>query len=220
MKHRIGLFDVDCQELNEAGNGLSLRSRAEPLAESLDTLYACAEQHEFPVVFTTCCSGRMPGPEDLDGVLYVPLDPDCREWEAQVEDHRFFYLQKNAYGDPKINGRLRAFDMFQDNKNAERLIRRLEVDQWLAFGNAFDGCVACAARGLLAAGQKVRLLPDVGVLSASGTEERLRNVINELCGLGAETGTLEGFLVSIENHLSGLPDRASRRPSVSAPNTR
>ena len=204
MKHRFGLFDVDCQELNEAGNGLSLRPRVEPLAESLDKLYACAEEHGFPVVFTTCCSGRMPDPGDLDDVLHVPLDPACREWEGEVESHRFFYLEKNAYGDPKINVRLRAFDMFQDNKNAPRLLEKLEVDEWLAFGNAFDGCVACAARGLLAAGQKVRLLPDVGVLGAkgygsSGTEENLRNVINDLCRLGAETGTLGGFLASLDS---------------------
>lgn len=201
MTHRFGLFDVDCQELNEACNGLSLRPRAEPLAEALGKLYACAEQQGFPVVFTTCCSGRMPGPSDLADVLYVPLDPASRDWENRVDDYRVFYLQKNAYGDPKINSRLRAYDMFQDNGNIERLVNRLKVDRWLVVGNAFDMCAACAARGLLAAGEKVCLLPDVGVLGAkgygpSGTEENLRNVIAELCQLGAETSTLETFLTS------------------------
>ncbi len=203
MKHRYGLFDVDCQELNDSCNGLSLRPRVEPLSEALRELSACAEEYGFPVVFTTCCSGRMPGTDDLRNTLYVPLDPASREWEDRLDDYRIFYLQKNAYGDPKINSERRAFDMFQDNGNAERLVRTLEVDQWLAFGNAFDGCVNCAARGLLAAGQKVCLLPDVGVLGAkgygpSGTEENLRNVIRELCQLGAQTSTLQQFLASLK----------------------
>ena len=202
MKHRFALFDVDCQELNEAGDGLSLRPRAEPLAEPLGRLYAWAEQHGFPVVFTTCCSGRMPSPDNLKETVYVPLDPAHREWEECVDDRRIFYLQKKAYGDPKINSRHRAYDMFQDNGNAERLARRLDVERWLVFGNAFDLCAACAARGLLAAGQKVCLLPDVGVLSSgrhgpNGTQEYLRGVIDELCGLGAETSTLETTLSSL-----------------------
>jgi hypothetical protein len=62
VKHRFGLFDVDCQELNDAGDGLSLRPRVEPLSAVLQELYSCAETHGFPVIFTTCCSGRMPGP--------------------------------------------------------------------------------------------------------------------------------------------------------------
>ena len=199
MSYRFGFFDVDCQELNESGDGLSLRPRAEPLAESLGQLWNCAEQHGLPVVFTTCCSGRMPKPTDLPEVLFVPLDPSCREWEDRVAEHRIFYLEKNAYGDPKINSQRRAYDVFGDNGNARRLVECLGVEEWVVFGNAFDFCVNCAARGLLAAGQQVRLLPDVGVLGArgygaSGTEENLRHVLTELSQLGAQIGSLDTFL--------------------------
>jgi hypothetical protein len=142
--------------------------------------------------------------DDLSNLLYVPMDSASREWEDHLDDYRVFYLQKNAYGDPKVNSARRAFDMFQDNGNAVRLVELLAVDQWLAFGNAFDGCVNCAARGLLAAGQKVCLLPDVGVLGAkgygpSGTEENLRRVIAELIQLGADTSTLPEFLSSLDS---------------------
>ncbi len=201
MKHRYGLFDVDCRELSAAGDGLSLRPRVEPLAERLGRLYAWAEKHGLPLVMTTCCSGRMPGPGDLAGVLFVPLDASSRAWEDRLDEHRVFYLQKNAYGDPQQNFRLRAFDMFQDNGNAARLVALLGVEQWIVFGNAFDACVACAARGLLAAGQKVCLLPDVGVLGArgygnSGTQEHLGQVLAELGRLGATTSDLETLLTS------------------------
>ncbi|MFZ5828843.1 MAG: hypothetical protein ACOY3P_02080 [Planctomycetota bacterium] len=202
MKHRYALFDVDCHELNAAGNGLSRRPRVEPLADKLERLYACAVQYNLPVVFTTCCSGRMPRPGDLPDVLFVPLDRAQREWEDHVDDHRLFYLEKKAYGEPRINSEMRAYDMFQDNANAARLAELLGVEEWIVFGNAFDVCTACGARGLLAAGQRVCLLPDVGVLGArgygeSGTEEHLRKVLAELERLGATTGTLDSWLDAV-----------------------
>ena len=103
MSHRLGFFDVDCLELNEAGDGLGFRPRVEPLADRLRRLYDCAENHGFPLVFTTCCSGRMPAPDDLPDVLFVPLDGAEREWERQVNGHRVFHLQKKTYGEPRKN---------------------------------------------------------------------------------------------------------------------
>ncbi len=198
MNGRLGFFDVDCQEMNETGDGLSLRPRVQPLAEAIHRLHAAAEAIGAPMVFTTCCSGRMLQPGDLPDTLFVPLDAADREWEEHMADHRRFYLQKRTFGDPKINAARRAFDMFQDNGNAERLVRALEVDEWIVFGNAFDVCVGCCARGLLNADQRICLVTDVAALSARGTQGSLRAMVEEMSQRGARTSTLDELLTAID----------------------
>jgi len=195
---RLGFFDVDCQEMNETCDGLSLRPRVQPLAEGITRLHAAAEAIGAPMVFTTCCSGRMPQPGDLPDTLFVPLGAADRGWEDHVADHRRFYLQKRAYRAPKVNVARRAFDMFQDNANADRLVKALQIDEWIVFGNAFDVCVACCAQGLLNAGQRVCLLADVAALSVRGTQETLREMVEHFSHRGARTSTLNELLSLID----------------------
>ncbi|MBN1347620.1 MAG: isochorismatase family protein [Phycisphaerae bacterium] len=198
MNARLGFFDVDCQEMNATRDGLALRPRVQPLAEAIARLHAAAEAIGAPLVFTTCCSGRMPQPGDLPGTLFIPLDAADRAWEHRVTAHRRFYLQKRTYGDPKVNGERRAFDMFQDNGNAERLVKAFAVDEWIVFGNAFDVCVDCCARGLLNAGQRVCLLTDVAALSVRGTRESLRAMVEHLSQRGARVSTMNELLSLID----------------------
>jgi nicotinamidase-related amidase len=186
-------------ELDEAGGGLALRPRVASLAEPLESLHRLAERRGLPLVFTTCCSGRMPQPGVLPDVLFVPLDAAERQWEERLDGHRLFYLEKRAYGDPKVNFACRAFDMFQDNGNAARLVAALGVGEWAVFGNGFDLCVNSAVRGLLAARQSVWLLSEVCVPSARGygdcgTPENVARITSELLQLGARTAALAQFL--------------------------
>lgn len=168
MTRPFALFDVDCQELNDAGDGLSLRPRVEPLAPQIARLYDLADRADCPVVFTTCCSGRMLAPRDVPGVVFVPLAGDgAADWQSQL-DARRFYLQKKTYHDPQLNYACQAFDMFADNGNAARLVRALNAEQWIVFGNGFDLCVNAAATGLLDAGSNVLLVTDVAVPTATG----------------------------------------------------
>ncbi len=198
MSERLAFFDVDCLELNETGDGLSLRPRVQPLAEKIHRLHATAEALGAPMVFTTCCSGRMLQPGDLPGTVFVPLDAGDRSWKDQVATHRRFYLQKRTYGDPKVNAARRAFDMFQDNGNAERLVKALAVDEWVVFGNAFDLCVNCGAQGLLNAGQRICLLTDIAAPSALSTPESFRETVEHLSQRGARTSTLDELLSRID----------------------
>jgi nicotinamidase-related amidase len=191
---RYGLFDADGRELDPSGRGLAFRPRVAPIVPSLDRLYAAAEARGWPLVFTTCCSGRMPRPGDVPGVLHVPLDPSDDGWVAAVPRHRVFHVAKNAYGDPAVNAACRAWDAFADNPNATRLVRALPVDAWAVFGNGFDNCVASAARGLLAAGRRVLVLEDVRVSSAGGTPESERRTLDSLREAGAAIRSIEDFL--------------------------
>ncbi len=194
MAARFGFFDVDSRELAEDGQGLGYRPRVLPIVPLLERLYAVADARQYPLVFTTCCSGRMLTPRGLPGTLYVPLDAGDVSWQEKLNGCRQFYLAKKTYGDPKLNFDCRAFDMFQDNGNAGRLLRQLEVETWVVFGNGFSLCVNSAARGLLDAGLPLILLEDVRVASAVGTPEGEQEIIRGLRARGARVMTLEQFL--------------------------
>jgi nicotinamidase-related amidase len=187
--NRFGIFDVDSWELNETGDGLSPRPRVAPIVPKLQRLHAWAAIHNYPVVLTCCCSGRMLSPRGLPGILHVPLSPPL----PSLEGFRQFYLAKKAYGDPKINFAQCAFDMFRDNTNAAQLVRALNVETWVVFGNGFDLCVNSAVRGILRAGQSLILLEDVRVSSANGTPASEQETLKRLRSLGAQVMTLEQF---------------------------
>ncbi|MCG3179355.1 MAG: hypothetical protein BIFFINMI_01689 [Phycisphaerae bacterium] len=200
--HPLAVFDVDCLQLNESGNGLELRRPDALPAPSVRRAHAWIGLHDVPLVFTTCCSGRMLPPDGLPGVLFVPLDGADRSWESLLGDHRRFYIQKKAYGDPKLNYACQAFDMFASNANAARLVRALGVEQWVVFGNAFDLCVNAAARGLLALGQRVRVLEGMCTPAATGygpcgTSENRARIVAELAAMGAEMATLDDLLATV-----------------------
>ncbi|HOX39789.1 MAG TPA: hypothetical protein PL033_17540 [Candidatus Brocadiia bacterium] len=201
MNNRLGFFDVDCLELNADGIGLDFRPRVAPILSAVKTLHDLAEKSGSPLVFTTCCSGRMLGDEELPDILKVPLDVADAEWRTRVKGYRIFYLQKKSYGDPKKNYTCRAYDMFQDNGNAVLLFEMLGEREWVVFGNGFDLCVDSAANGLLKAGYRVRILTDVKIRSAkgyddSGTDERYRRMLDDLGAMGAKLSSLDEFIES------------------------
>jgi len=194
MAHRFGFFDADCRELAENGRGLAYRLRVGPIVPQLKQLYALAEARAYPLVFTTCCSGRMLSPPGLPGIGFVPLDAADASWRATTGNFRQFYLAKHTCGQPKANFDCRAFDMFQYNANASRLLRELGVETWVVFGNGFDLCVGAAARGILQAGLELILLEDVRISSAGATSESEQRTFSTLRHLGARLMTLQSFM--------------------------
>ena len=194
MTHRFGLFDVDTREMDESGQGLAYRPRVRPIVPQLERLYALAEAKSYPVVFTTCCSGRMPTPQALPDTLFIPLDGSDTSWCGRLRSHRQFYLAKLSHGNPRLNLACRAYDMFRHNGNASRLARELAVQTWVVFGNAFDLCVASAAAGLLRARLALIVLEDVRVSSAQGDPQSEAATLRTLRDQGARVLTLETFV--------------------------
>jgi len=194
MNTRFGFFDTDCRELDEPGEGLAYRPRVRPLIVKLERLYALAERRGYPLVFTTCCSGRMPAAASWPQVCQVPLDATDAGWRESVGRFRQFYLAKRTCGRPEGNLACRYFDMFLHNANAAALLRKLAVGTWVVFGNGFDLCVGAAARGILDAGQDLILLEDVRVASARATPASEQATLDELAARGGRRMTLDDFL--------------------------
>ena len=198
MAHRFGLFDVDSRELAESGDGLAFRPRVHPIVPQLQRLYSLAEAKRYPLVFTTCCSGRMLPPLGLPGTCFVPLDGAGTSWRAALDGCRQFYLAKPTHGDPALNFACRDFDMFQHNRNAVHLLRELGVETWVVFGNGFDLCVGSAARGILRAGLTLILLEDVRVSSAGATPQSEAETLRALCRQGVRLMTFDSFIALAE----------------------
>jgi nicotinamidase-related amidase len=194
MARRFGLFDADCRELDASGSGLAYRPRVRPIVPQLELLYDLAEAKRYPLVFTTCCSGRMLTPLGLPDTGYVPLNATETSWRAELHRFREFYLAKHTCGEPKANFACRAFDMFQYNANACWLLRELDVETWVVFGNGFDLCVGSAARGILRAGLKLILLEDVRIASANATPQSEQETFDTMRDQGAQLMTLQSFL--------------------------
>jgi nicotinamidase-related amidase len=194
MAHRFGFFDADCRELDASGSGLAYRPRVRPIVPQLERLYGLAASKKYPLVFTTCCSGRMLLPPGLSDTSFVPLDAAENSWRATLGSFRQFYLAKHTCGESKTSFACRAFDMFQYNANAVRLLRELGVETWVVFGNGFDLCVASAAKGILQAGLELILLEDVRISSAGATPESEQETLRTLHSQGAQMMTLQSFL--------------------------
>lgn len=191
----LGFFDVDSRE-RDAGAGCDLcsRPRMRHLDGALDRLYAFAEQGSWPLVFTTCCSGRRPVPGESPGVLHVPMDAADTAWRARLQEHRVFYLDKPAHGDPTLNYERRAFDVFGRNDNAAFLVEALGPRRWVVFGNGFDLCVDGVVQGLVKAGASVTVVADVLVSSATGDADSMGAILARYRQEGIGTPTLAELL--------------------------
>jgi hypothetical protein len=195
MMHRFGFFDVDNRELDETGRAWTYRPRVQPIVPQLEQLYALAEAQRFPLVITTCCSGRMLArAHAFPDTLFVPLDAADGSWRAQLRDYRRFYLAKAAFGDSQANAAGRAFDMFQHNANAGFLLRELGVETWVVFGNGFEKCVGSAAAGILGAGLPLIVLEDVRISNKHATPESEQAAIRTWRDRGARVMTLDTFV--------------------------
>lgn len=130
MKKKWGFFDVDSREVS--GNSLEFRPRVQPIGDKLNWLYHFAQENAACLVFTTCCSGKMLQPGCRNDVLFIPLDSGQRTWEQDVPQYRQFYLQKRP-SSPDLS----CLETFTYNQNAVHLLSKLEVDEWVVFGNGW-----------------------------------------------------------------------------------
>lgn len=193
MTERIGFFNVDTQQPREHGQGLIFRPRVQPIEDRLHQLLKFAERGEWPLVSTACVHAGPIEPALDDTVLFIPIEAPKEQWRPRLDGCRKFFLEKRTCGSREVNVSQRAFDVFHSNPNAPRLIRALDVEHWIVFGDSAAYCVLSTARGLLDLNLAVTVLTDAvapGGASLSEAEDAMR----ELEGLGASLLTVNDFL--------------------------
>ncbi|MFA5032084.1 MAG: hypothetical protein WC614_03590 [bacterium] len=197
IKHSIGFFESDCRQMNVSGTKMIFRSRTKIIGKKVKKLYNIASEMNIPYVITFCCGVKMFEKNMLPDILFIPIDQKDDEWTKYVKDYRQFFIQKLSWPKTDPQGkRCDYFNAFKYNGNAVKLIKMLDVSEWIVFGNSFEFCVNTAIQSLITAGQKVTLLTDTLIRGTkgfgdSGTDEKYNSLINEFRSLGVSMKTLD-----------------------------
>lgn len=175
----VAFFNVDCLEYDTGKKSLTTyRPRVEYLAPQLDSVKNYALKHEIPMLITTCCSGRMPKKTELkrEEAVFVSLKK-TNDWLTDFNPAANYYIEKKAYGDPKMNYDKHATEMFLNNENIDYLLDTLNVENWIVFGNGFEACVVTAVNNLLERGYDVAIVEDLLISGAGGSPETKQKII-------------------------------------------
>jgi hypothetical protein len=202
LNQEIGFFDIDSRELSPDGLGFKLRERMQPLESQLNLLYDFAYKHQLMFIFSTCCSGNFLKTDSLDYVKFIPIDASDQSWTKDLENFRYFYIEKKQYGNPRVNCERCAYDFFKYNNNAMKLVKKLKLKKWVIFGNSFDSCVYLACLHLLSNGLELTVIKDAVAPGygpgKTGTEENKKNILSELKAKGTKILTVADFLKKFE----------------------
>lgn len=197
LNKEMGFFDIDSRELSLDGLGLDFRERVAPIADKLNLLYDFAYDHQLMFVFSTCCSGNFLKKDSLDYVCYIPSDEKDDSWAKDIKDYRYFYIQKQQYGKPRINCERSAYNLLKCNGNAIKLFKKLGIKKWVVFGNSVDSCVNLACLRLLENKFELIVVEDAVVLGYGSEEteqkDRKKKVLSELKTKGAKIMTVKGL---------------------------
>ena len=215
LDHSLAFFDIDSLEcrpdaLERASilPRLSFRERVMPIAAKLDWLYEYSLAGRHPLLFSVCCSGRLPDEGGIPGMLAIPAE-EGDGWSARIDDHSLFLVEKarqgaqEGQGVTSLTSKGAGFvedmhDKFRLNANLKKFIDLLSVEEWVVFGNGAAYCVHPVLSILMDAGQKLTILSDVMVDSAGGygeeTPESLRlAMLDEMAARGARVCRFEEF---------------------------
>jgi len=166
-----GFFDVDCRQMTD-GNQWGYMPRMFPVKDKLDRLFAFIEENRYTLAAMSCVRANMPQRGSREDMLFIPLDPEDSAWQDVYEQYRMYYLEKKprCATDPidRANG---PHQVFLHNKNAVDLLSRLDVSEWIVFGNALDACGNLVVEKLLELEYKVVFLSDVMVPGVAAQAE-------------------------------------------------
>jgi len=176
LDNSLAFFDIDSLEYRPEASErasilpkLSFRERVMPIATKLDWLYRRSLDGRHPLLFSVCCSGRVPEDRDVPEMLPIPAEDDDA-WVTRIDGNRLFLVEKARQA---ANGSKFVEDMhdkFRLNANLEKFVGLLSPREWVVFGNGAAFCVHPVLSILMDAGQKLTILSDVMVDSAGGDE--------------------------------------------------
>lgn len=201
----IAFLDIDSLEYYSTGNlrksilsNLSFRERVMPIASMLNSIYSFAISNNYPFVFSACCSARVPSVEEMPSVLHIPASLNDCGWESCIDNHSMFFIEKAITDHTQNNFLNKMYDKFKQNQNLDTFIEKLDVHEWVVFGNGAAFCVYPALMCLLDAGQKITILSNVLIDSAPGYTSKtpfdLRlEMLDDCSNRGANVCTFEAY---------------------------
>ncbi len=161
----FGIFDIDTRQARNSG-GWTYVGRTAPYRDKIDRLIGAATSNHVPLVVTSCVGANML-PKDafeknFKDTLFVPMDSDDTAWSSQCDSYNIFYIEKKARRpDFSYDGPFPPHQMFLNSENANRLIQKLDIDEWIVIGNAMEACGDLVIVKLLEHSRRVRYIPEL-----------------------------------------------------------
>jgi len=189
----IGFWDVDTQIDFMLPKGALYVKGAEKLLPNLRRLTAFARSNGIPVVAT----GDAHAPDDPE---FAKFPPHCVKGSAgakKVPQTSFpaqTFLEKQT------------FDIF-DRPEADALLERTGIREWVVYGVATDYCVRAAALGLAKRGCRVTVVSDAVEGIAPDT---IRKAVVEMEAAGARFQTTAAVLAQLAPRKRKLVEKQAR----------
>ncbi|MFV0406643.1 MAG: hypothetical protein ACK5LN_07455 [Propioniciclava sp.] len=167
----FGIFDVDTRQTRNTG-GWTYMARTQPYRDDIKGLLAAARLHHVPTIATTCVGGHMRDEHPFSMVhpdtLFVPMLGGDGTWWSRVDTFDSFFVEKKPRRSRQgITPGDDSWQIFRNNPNAARLIDRLDLDEWVVFGNAMDICGDLVVTHFLEQGRTVRYIPELMIPGAA-----------------------------------------------------
>ncbi|MFV0252053.1 MAG: hypothetical protein ACK5H2_01780 [Beutenbergiaceae bacterium] len=173
MSHtRFGVFDVDTRQAKKNG-GWGYMPMVRPYRNQIDHLMGTLTEHRVTTIVTSCVAGNILDEPEFSTLhpdtLFIPMATDDDSWLRRVDGFDTFFVEKrrrqrgqNMDDDPKP-----PYQIFLNNPNANRLINRLDVEEWFVFGKAMDVCGDLVIANMLKQGCTVRYIPELMIPSSA-----------------------------------------------------
>ena len=196
MKNKTVFVDIDTQFdfMNPRGN--LYVPDAEDIIDNIKKLFDYAKEHKIKILSSTdahvvddpefnlfpahCVKGT-PGNQKIEASTCndnITIENREQEITESIMDHDQIIVESQT------------FDIFEST-NTDKIVKKLDVQNFVVFGVATDYCVKAAVLGLLKRGYNVSLVTDA---TKSITKEGNEKSLNEMKDAGAVFTTTEDII--------------------------
>ncbi len=199
-------IDVDTQRDFMYPHGADYFPQAGRIAPMVARLFRWARSRGYPVISTTMCLRD-------NGSVYPPANNGCLEGTNGQKKPAFALLARRASFGPNGNtdlppGLLRRCQQVIFEKRAanpfehpkfDRLLTRMQVDEYVVFGLAIEQAVKYTVLGLLARGKQVKLVIDA---AASRDNHQAQMALRLMMAKGARVVTARELAPTMQSRLA------------------
>jgi nicotinamidase/pyrazinamidase len=196
MKEKTVFVDIDTQFdfMNSLGN--LYVPGAEDIIDNIRKLFDCAKEHKIKILssidahmvddpefrhFPSHCIKDTPGNQKIEESMCndnIIIENSEQEITASMMDHEQIIVESQT------------FDIFE-SVNTDKIVKKLDAQNFVVFGVATDYCVKAAVLGLLKRGYHVSLVTDA---TKAITKEGKEKSLSEMKDAGAVFTTTDNVI--------------------------
>ena len=196
MKNKTVFVDIDTQFDFMNPRGTLYVPDAEDIVDNIKKLFDCAKEHKIKILssidahtvddpefkrFPSHCIKDTPGSQKIEASMCddnIIIENREQEITMSMMDHEQIIVESQT------------FDIFE-SVNTDKIIKKLDAQNFVVFGVATDYCVKAAVLGLLKRGYNVSLVTDA---TKAITKKGEGKTLNQMKDTGAVFTTTNGVI--------------------------